>query len=83
MVEVGRRVKDGGRGDEGEAFSAGVSVFHGRGFGGGGGAAEGDAGEGGEDVCGLHFGVSMDPVDTGAAVNYYIDRVLEVFPGGG
>ena len=47
------------------------------------GGAERDAGEGGEDVCGFHFGVGVDPVDAGAAVDYHIDRVFEVFPGGG
>ena len=71
MVEVGRGVENGGRGDESKVFWA---VW---------GGAERDAGEGGEDICGFHFGVGVDPVDAGATVNYYINRVFEVFPGRG
>ena len=71
MLEVGRGVKDGSRGDECKVF---WTVW---------GGAKRDAGEGGEDVCGFHFCVGMDPVNAGAAVNDHIDRVFEVFPGGG
>ena len=68
---MGRGVKDGGRRDEGKVL---WTVW---------GGAERDAGEGGEHVSGFHFSVGVDPVDAGAAVNYYIDGVFELLPGGG